>query len=150
MSQSLVSLHIHIIFSTRGREPLIDPDLAPRLYEYMGGVARNVGSMLVAIGGMPDHVHLLASLGRRPDVADLVRDVKSNSSRWVHESFPDRARFGWQAGYGAFTVSASQIARVKKYIARQEEHHRHRTFQQEYLAFLRVHEIAWDDRFVWD
>ena len=150
MPQSLINLHVHIIFSTRGREPLIDQELASQLYGYMGGVARKVGSVVLAIGGMPDHVHLLATLGRELWVAKLVREVKARSSRWVHETFPDRAAFGWQAGYGAFTVSASLVERVKDYIARQEEHHRHRTFQDEYLAFLRRHGLTWDDRYVWD
>src|SRR5262245_6052911 len=100
MPQSLVSLHLHIVFSTKHREPLITPDLAPRLHGYIGGIARETGSVLVAAGGMPDHVHLLVSLGRQTSVADLVREVKANSSRWVHDTFPDRPWFAWQAGYG--------------------------------------------------
>ena len=150
MPQSLVNLHVHIIFSTRGREPLIEPGLAPRLYAYMGGVARKAGGVLEAVGGMPDHIHLLATLGRELWVAKLVREVKARSSRWVHETFPDRAAFGWQAGYAAFAVSASLVERVKEYIAHQEEHHQQNTFQDEYLAFLRRHGLTWDDRYVWD
>jgi REP element-mobilizing transposase RayT len=150
MPQSLASLNVHIVFSTKNREPFIDADLAPRLYGYMGGIIRNTGSTLLTIGGIADHVHLLVSLGRQACIADLVRDVKANSSGWVHETFPTLARFTWQLGYGAFSVSKSVIERVKAYIANQEEHHKQETFQEEYLHFLREHEIEWDERFVWD
>ena len=150
MPQSLICLHVHLIFATRGREPLIDPTFAPQLYDYMGAVAKNVGAVLIAAGGMPDHVHLLATFGRQNSSADLVRDIKANSSRWVHDTFPDRASFGWQAGYGAFAVSASLVERVKGYIANQESHHRNQTFEDEYRAFLRAHGVEWDERYVWD
>jgi REP element-mobilizing transposase RayT len=150
MPQSLVSLHAHVIFSTKRREPMIDPDLAPRLYGYVGGIVRQTGSALVAVGGVADHVHLLVSLGRETCIAGLVREVKSNSSRWVHETFPDRAAFAWQAGYGGFAVSVSQLDRVRAYIAGQEEHHKKLSFQDEFRAFLRRHKMAWDERYVWD
>jgi REP element-mobilizing transposase RayT len=150
MPQSLVSLHAHVVFSTKNREPFITPDLAPRLYPYLGGVVRNTGSVLVAVGGMPDHVHLLVSLGRQACVADLVRDVKANSSRWVHETFPDRSAFAWQNGYGAFGVSASILEQVRGYIANQADHHRTVSFQDEFRDFLRRHGIEWDERYVWD
>ncbi len=150
MPQSLVSLHLHVVFSTKHREPLITPDLAPRLYGYVGGIVCETGSVLIAAGGMPDHIHLLVSLGRQACVADLVRDVKANSSRWVHDTFPDRSRFAWQAGYGAFAVSISMVGRVRGYIANQEEHHRRRTFQDEFREFLKAHGIEWDERYVWD
>ena len=150
MPQSLISLHVHIVFSTKHREPLITPELAPRLYGYFGGIARGADSPLVAIGGVADHVHLLVSLGRVWCVADLVRDLKSNSSRWIHETFPERAQFAWQAGYGAFAVSKSQVETVKAYIARQEERHGKQTFQDEFREVLGAHEIEWDERYVWD
>ena len=150
MPQSLVSLNVHVVFSTKNREPLIDRELAPRLYGYLGGIVRNTGSVLLAVGGVEDHVHLLVSLGRQSCVSDLVRDVKSNSSAWVHETFPDRARFAWQSGYGAFTVSVSLLARVREYIANQEDHHKKQTFQEEFREFLRRHGIEWDERYVWD
>ena len=116
----------------------------------MGGVVRQTGSVLVAIGGMPDHVHLLVSLGRQACIADLVRDVKANSSRWVHGTFPDRSAFAWQAGYGAFAVSITVVGQVRGYIEHQADHHRARTFQDEFRDFLRAHEIGWDERYVWD
>jgi REP element-mobilizing transposase RayT len=150
MSQSLVSLNVHVVFSTKNREPFIDNDLAPRLYGYMGGIIRNTGSVLLASGGVEDHVHLLVSLGRQVCIADLIRDVKSNSSSWVHVTYPARAKFGWQSGYGAFSVSKSVIGRVKGYIAIQEDHHKRETFQVAFRRFLTDHEIEWDERYVWD
>jgi REP element-mobilizing transposase RayT len=148
--QSLASLHVHLVFSTKHREPLITPDLAPRLHGYLGGIARGANSPLVAVGGTADHVHLLVSLGRQTCVADLVRDLKANSSGWVHENFAAHARFAWQAGYGAFAVSKSNVEAVMRYIANQEEHHKKQTFQDEYRQFLRLHEIEWDEEYVWD
>jgi REP element-mobilizing transposase RayT len=150
MPQSLASLHVHLVFSTKHREPVITPDLAPRVYGYLGGVARGADSPLVAAGGVADHVHLLVSLGRQTCVADLVRELKSNSSGWVHETFPEHPRFAWQSGYGAFAVSKSNVGAVKAYIARQDEHHRKRTFQDEYREFLRLHELEWDERYLWE
>jgi putative transposase len=150
MPQSLACLHVHIVFSTKHRESLITPNLAPRLYGYLGGIARGAVSPLLAVGGIADHVHLLVSLGRQTCVADLVRDLKANSSGWVHENFPEYAKFAWQAGYGAFAVSKSNVEAVVGYIAKQEEHHKKQTFQEEYREFLRKHEIDWDERFVWD
>jgi REP element-mobilizing transposase RayT len=150
MPQSLVSLTTHIVFSTKHREPFIDPELTPRLYGYLGGIIRKTDSVLSAVGGVADHVHLLVSLGRQVSIADLVRDVKARSSGWVHETFPDRTAFAWQAGYGAFSVSRSVLGRVEAYIANQEEHHKRQTFQDEFRAFLRDHDIEWDERYIWD
>ena len=150
MPQSLVSLHVHIVFSTKHREALITPELVPRLYGYLGGIARGADSPVVAIGGVPDHVHILVSLGRRTCVADLVRDLKANSSGWIHEEFAGLVKFAWQAGYGAFAVSKSNVEAGKAYIANQEEHHKKQTFKDEYREFLRRHEIEWDEKYVWD
>jgi REP element-mobilizing transposase RayT len=150
MPQSLISFNAHIVFSTKHREPFIDAALAPRLHAYMGGIVRNTGSVLLSIGGVEDHVHMLVSLGRQSCIADLVRDVKSNSSSWVHDTFPERAMFGWQIGYGGFSVSKSVIPRVNQYIATQFEHHRRETFKEEYLRFLREHELEYDERYLWD
>jgi putative transposase len=150
MPQSFACLHCHIIFSTKNREPLILPDWAPRLHEYLGGILRSKGNLLVAAGGMSDHLHLLISLGRETAVSDCVRDVKSNSAHWIHQTFSNLLGFAWQAGYGAFAVSLSQRDIVKKYIANQKEHHRIHTFQEEFLEFLKRHELKYDERYVWD
>lgn len=129
---------------------MIDDSLAPRLYGHRGGIARNSGGVLVAAGGMPDHVHLLCSLGKKTSVSDLVRTLKSNSSKWIHEEFPTLQEFAWQSGYGAFAVSYSGMDEVKGYIGNQAAHHRTRTYQDELRALLRRHEIEWDERYVWD
>ena len=150
MPQSFAALYCHFIFSTKHREPLISRELQPRLFAYIGGGLRNEGSVLLAAGGMPDHVHLLASLSRQTSVAEVVRLVKANSSGWVHQTFPEMQGFAWQNGYGAFSVSASALPAVKRYLAGQEEHHRTRTFQQEFVAFLKKHEIEHDERYLWE
>jgi REP element-mobilizing transposase RayT len=142
MPQSLACLDVHLVFSTKHREPLLVSDLAPRLYGYIGGILRADGSCLIEAGGMPDLVHLLVSLGRQMSVADTVRQVKSNSSRWVHETFRERWYVEWQKGYGAFAVSHSTVKAVRKYIQNQAEHHRVRTFQEEFRELLRKHEIG--------
>jgi putative transposase len=118
------------------------------LHAYLGGVVRNVEGMPEAIGGVADHVHLLIGLRATARLADVVRDVKAVSSRWVHEETADR-EFSWQEGYGAFTVSASQRDMVREYIAKQEEHHRKRTFQEEYVELLKRSGVEYDDRYLW-
>jgi REP element-mobilizing transposase RayT len=150
MPQSLVSLTTHIVFSTKNREPFIDPDFALRPYGYVGGIITNTKSVMLAAGGVEDHIHLLVSLGRTISIADLIRNVKTNSSHWVHETFPTRSMFGWQSGYGAFSVSKSVIERVKGYIANQLAHHEKETFKEEFLRFLREHDLEYDERYVWD
>ena len=112
MPQSFACVYLHVVFSTKNRTPQIDAELAPRLYEYLGGVIRGNTGRLVAVGGMPDHVHLVVSMGREITIADSVRTAKVGASRWVHDTFPDRPGFGWQNGYGAFGVSASALDRV--------------------------------------
>jgi len=150
MPQSFASLHCHIIFSTKHRMPWITPELQPRLYEYTGGILRNHDCALIAAGGVPDHVHLLVSLHRTMDVAEVVGLIKANSSKWIHETFPEHHDFAWQIGYGAFTVSYSNIPQVKRYLASQAEHHRRRSFQKEFLEFLKRHDIKYDERYVWE
>ena len=149
MPQSFISMNCHVIFSTKNREPLITGDVATRLYEYIGGTARETGNRLLAAGGMPDHVHLVVSLGKQEAVADTVRDIKSNSSRWIHETFANLRGFAWQTGYGAFSVSLSNVDDVKRYISNQQEHHRVRTFKEEFIAFLKRHNIEYDERYIW-
>ena len=150
MPQSFARIYCHVIFSTKSREPLVQADVAPRLYAYIGGTAREIGTRLLAAGGMPDHVHLLISLGRRTTLADAVRDLKSNSSRWIHQTFDNLRGFGWQNGYGGFSVSHSNIDDVKRYIAGQADHHRGRSFKEEFRALLKRHGIEFDERYVWD
>jgi REP element-mobilizing transposase RayT len=150
MPQSFACLHYHLIFSTKGRAPYLVGDLPERLYAYVGGIIRDQKGTLVAAGGMPDHVHFLVSLSRESSVSDVLRQIKGSSSRWIHETAPNLRGFAWQAGYAAFAVSYSHIGTVKRYIAIQADHHRTVSFQEEYLAFLRRHEIEFEERYLWD
>ena len=150
MGQSLVCLHYHLVFSTKSRRPQITADLGRRLYDYLGGIIKGERGLLCAAGGSEDHVHLLVSLPSQPSVADWLRLIKTNSSKWVHETFPQHRAFAWQSGYAAFSVSRSNDAEVCRYIAAQADHHRRKTFQEELLEFLHRHGIAFDERYLWE
>ncbi|HEY2909360.1 MAG TPA: IS200/IS605 family transposase [Gemmataceae bacterium] len=150
MPQSFGSIQMHLVFSTKGREPSIVPAIAERLYDYLGGTLRGNSCSSIAIGGVADHVHLLVSMSREFSTSQLVRVLKSNSSRWIHDTFPTLRGFAWQSGYGAFSVSYSQVEVVKAYILNQEEHHKRQSFQDEFLSLLRAHRLEWDERYVWD
>jgi len=150
MASSLACLHYHFIFSTKGRAALIARPVQERLYDYIGGIIKREKGALLTAGGTRDHVHLLASLRPTPAVADNLRKVKANSSKWVHTKFPGMLTFRWQDGYGAFAVSYSAVEQVRRYIERQEEHHRRMTFQEEFVAFLERHRVAYDPAYVWD
>jgi len=150
MPQSFTSLHYHFIFSTKNRAPMITADVQPRLFEYIGGILRSHKSVLLAAGGIADHVHLLVRLSKELAVSEALRLIKANSSGWIHDTFPEQRAFAWQAGYAAFTVSYSNLGPVKRYLAGQAEHHRERTFQEEFLAFLQRHGIEYDERYLWD
>ncbi len=128
---------------------MIVPDIRGDVHAYLGGIVREEGGTAVAIGGTADHVHLLMELPADRNVADCVRVVKTNSSRWVHERWPERRAFSWQAGYGAFAVSASNADRVIQYIRNQEQHHRRINYHDEFVALLRKHGIAFDERYLW-
>lgn len=150
MAGTFANLLYHIVFSTKNRRPFITPEIATELDPYIGGIVRNDGGILLEIGGMPDHRQLILKL--RPDlpVSEMVRLIKTNSSKWANERLGRADAFGWQAGYAAFSVSASHVDGLRDYVRNQEEHHRKRTFQEEYLAFLNRHGIEFDERFVWD
>jgi REP element-mobilizing transposase RayT len=150
MGHSDANLLYHIVFSTKNRHPWLEATLTPRLFEYMGGVVRAEGGILLAINGMPDHNHILAKLRQDQAVSEVVRAIKANSSGWVHRTFPDLESFHWQTGYGVFSVSHSQVKTVRQYIANQETHHATMTFQDEFRKFLRKHGIEFDEQDVWD
>jgi REP element-mobilizing transposase RayT len=150
MPQSFTCLHYHIVFSTKDRRPMIGDDIRERLYEYIGGILVENKSRLVAAGGMPDHIHLLGSISKELSISDAMRLVKTNSSKWVHETFPEYSSFAWQAGYGAFSVSFSNLDSVKEYIANQAIHHRKIGFKEEFIALLKRHEIEFDERYLWE
>lgn len=151
MSHSFTQLLTYIVFSTKNREPHIDAEIKPHVYAYMGGIVKKeLGGIPLAINGTTDHIHLLLRLPPTVALADTLRTIKANSSRWVHERWTSRAAFKWQTGYGAFSVSQSNTASVSRYIARQEEHHRSASFQHEMISFLRKHGIDYDERHLWD
>jgi REP element-mobilizing transposase RayT len=148
MPSTHLSLHYHVVFSTKERYPFINLELQERLHAYLGGIIRDMGGIAECIGGIDDHVHLLIGLKATHRLCDVLRDIKVSSSRWVHETIALR-EFAWQDGYGAFTVSDSRIDAVRQYIRNQAEHHRSRTFQDEYLAFLRQAKVEFDERYLW-
>ena len=150
MAHTFTNLLTHIIFSTKDRLPTLDADLKPRLFPYMGGIFRELGATALLINGPADHVHILAVLPARLAPAEIIGTVKSNSSGWVHKAFPARRTFAWQVGYAAFGVSPSQKPTVLDYIGGQEEHHRNVSFKEEFLAFLKKHEIEYDEKYLWE
>lgn len=150
MPQSLARLHIHLIFSTKHRQPLITDPVRDALHAYMATVLKNLGCAPVLINSMPDHVHILFELARTVSVSQAVEEVKKSSSRWIKTQGTEFASFAWQAGYGAFAVSESNVPTVRDYIAHQQEHHRRKSFQEEYRAFLERHGVVYDEKYVWD
>ena len=149
MSDSYTNLLYHIVFSTKDRRPLITSEIEPQLYDYIGGIIRGLGGICLELNGTEDHVHLLAKL--RPDwaLSDILRELKANATGWMHDVFPDAKDFSWQNGYGAFSVSASQVQVVSNYIANQEEHHKKRSFRDEFIDLLRAHKIEFDEKYLW-
>ncbi len=143
-------LLLHVIFSTKNRTPWINDEVAERLYPYIGGIVRAERGLLYDIGGIEDHVHMYLRWRTDGAVSDLMRTVKSRSSKWVHDTFPNLTGFAWQEGYGVFSVSKSQEDAVKKYIARQDEHHKKEDFKTELLRLLRAHGVEFDERYVFD
>lgn len=148
MSHSYVSSLMHCTFSTKDRHPVIDSDLESRLWPYLGGIARENRMKALAIGGTPDHVHALLSLPGMMSFAKAVQLIKGGSSKWIHDTFHKYRKFEWQEGYGAFSVSASEMNKTVEYIENQKEHHRKRTFQEEFLELLKKHGIEYDSRYI--
>jgi REP element-mobilizing transposase RayT len=148
MASTFANLIYHIVFSTKNRVPSITPNLKDGLYDYLGGIVRSEGGILLEIGGVADHVHLLAKLKPVLAVADALRTIKANSSRWVNDEKNPRERFEWQVGYAALSVSESQVAAVRRYIQRQEEHHKKVSFRDELVALLEKNGIPYDERYL--
>ncbi len=148
MPATHLSLHYHLVFSTKDRRPFIAEAWRARLHEYLGGLAKAAEGFPEAVGGTSDHVHLLAGLRATHTLASFVQDIKQASSKWIHQTI-DLKEFAWQPGYGAFTVSASNRESVAKYIADQEQHHREKTFQNEYVSFLKKSDVEYDERYLW-
>jgi REP element-mobilizing transposase RayT len=147
MPSTHLSLHYHIIFSTKSRRRTIAEPWRAELHAYIGGILRDIGAVARSIGGPSDHVHVLLGLKATHTLADAVRQMKRGSSVWVHQNGVEK--FAWQEGYGAFTVSPSQVSRVQRYIANQMEHHRKKTFEEEYVDLLRLSGVEFDEKYLW-
>ena len=150
MPQSLSSILIHLIFSTKNREPFLTPEIELELYPYLGSIFKAMQSPALIINGTSDHIHTLLLLSRVVTIADLVEEVKTGSSKWIKTKGREFRNFHWQSGYGAFSIGQSQVPTVRRYITRQKEHHRRVSFQDEYRKFLKVYEVEYDERYVWD
>jgi putative transposase len=150
MSQSLSRVLVHLIFSTKNRERFLTPEIREELHPYLATVLHEDGCPSLQVGGVEDHVHLFFGLSRTRTMAQVVETVKTSSSKWIKTKGLGFAEFHWQAGYGAFSVSQSNAAAVIRYIQDQEEHHQKTTFQEEYRRFLKMYQILYDEKYVWD
>ena len=150
MAGTYTKLYYHIVFSTKNRKEFIKSAIEDQLHKYIAGIVRGIGGNGIEINGMPDHVHILAIMPPKIALSNALRDIKANSSRWVHESFPELAKFGWQDGFAAFTVSKSQVDPVRQYIRDQKSHHRQSDYKHELVGLLEKHEIEYDERYIWD
>lgn len=150
MAQTLVSLLVHLVFSTKHRRDFITPEIEPHLYSYLGGIARNHQSRLIAAGGTANHVHLLVSQSKNIPLCDLLAELKKSSSAWIKTQDAALVSFHWQDGYGPFSIGASQVPAVKAYLARQKQHHRKKTFEEELIQFLEKYGIEYKKEYLWD
>jgi putative transposase len=150
MAGKYLSVQLHFVWSTGGRVPWISRNWRDDLYAYTRGVVTNKGGKIVEIGGIDDHVHACVAMPSTATIAEMINAIKRNSSRWIHENHLNSSGYSWQKGYGAFSVSQSAEESVRKYIREQEEHHRSRSFQEEFLALLELHQIEYDPRYLWD
>ena len=150
MSQSLSKVYVHIIFSTKNRQNLIDTRIENSLYEYLGGICKGLECNPVKIGGHKNHIHLLCLLSRKLTQMKLLEELKKQSSKWIKTKGQAYANFYWQNGYGIFSINPAEIDKVVKYIQLQQEHHRHKSFQEEFISFLKKYQVEYDERYIWD
>jgi len=151
MTQSFSQLYMHLIFSTKGRCPFLqDKAFRQRVHAYLAGTCNNLGCASQIVGGVEDHVHVLCRLSKKISVADLIRELKRESSKWVKQEMPSLGDFAWQTGYGAFSISPSHVAPGKVYIRNQEEHHKTESYQDEFRRICKIHGIEVDERYAWD
>jgi REP element-mobilizing transposase RayT len=149
MANTYTALFYHVVFSTKNRAPMIRRDIEERVWEYVGGIARHYNMTAVQVGGIEDHLHVLVMAPATLSPSEIAKRIKSDSSKWIHEEFPDLHGFGWQDGYGAFTVSKANVPSVVGYIQNQRAHHRTKTFQEEYLDFLKKAGVDYDEQYLW-
>ncbi len=150
MANTYTQIYIHIIFAVKGRQNLISNNIKEELYKYITGIVTNEEQKLIAINGMPDHIHVLIGLKPNKSLSDLVRDIKANSSRFINEKQWINGKFEWQTGYGAFTYSHSQLTNVINYIQNQEEHHKTKSFKEEYIEFLKSFDIDFEENYIFN
>ena len=150
MPQSLSKVYTHITFSTKNRKMLIDDDIQEKLFEYLGGVCKGLECNPVKVGGYKNHIHILCTLSRKISQSTLLEKLKKESSKWIKTKGEKYSNFYWQSGYGIFSVNPTEIDVVIKYIANQEKHHRNKTFQDEFRAFLKKYKVDYDEQYVWD
>ena len=150
MAQSLSRVYVHIVFSTKNRQKLIDDSIAESLFAYIGGICKGLSCFPIRVGGHRDHVHILCTLSRTITQADLLETIKTKSSKWIKTKGTAYQKFYWQNGYGIFSVNPSEIDVVVRYIQNQAEHHKKRSFQDELRAFLKKYKVDYDERFIWD
>ncbi|MEI6408476.1 MAG: IS200/IS605 family transposase [Bacteroidota bacterium] len=150
MPQSLSQVYIHLVFSTKHRQPLIDDAIKPHLFNYLGGVCQIMECHPVRVGGHDDHVHILCTLSRKVAQMDLLEEIKKRSSKWIKTKGQKYHNFYWQDGYGAFSVSQSKIDSVIRYIENQDKHHKNNDFKYEFLMFLKKYKVPFDERYLWD
>ena len=150
MPQSHSRVYVHIVFSTKDRKPMIDKEIGPRLYEYLGGICRGLECNPVEVGGHRNHIHILCLLSRKVSQAKLVEEIKKQSSKWMKTIDPKYADFYWQRGYGIFSVNPAQVDIIIRYIQNQEEHHRNYSYQDEVRKIYRKYKVDFDERYVWD
>ena len=150
MANTYTQLYFHLVFAVKGRQNLISIQWKDELYKYIAGIINSKRQKLLIINGMPDHIHLLLSSSPNFNLSTLVREIKSNSSRWINENKYVKGKFAWQTGFGAFTVSQSQLTVVTNYINKQEIHHQKKSFRQEYIEFLEAYEIDYDVKYIFD
>lgn len=149
MAQTLVYILVHVIFPTKERRHLIKAEVQPFLYAYMAGTMKNLDSPCLEIGGTSNHVHVLAALSKKVALSDVIGGLKKSSSKWIKTNGPAYSHFAWQEGYGAFSIGQSQVGQLKRYIARQAEHHKTRSFEEEMIETLKKYGVAYDERYLW-
>ncbi len=149
MGQSHAKNYVHLVFSTKNRQPLIREEIEKELFSYLGGISNRLECKVIKVGGYVDHIHILCLLSRKIALMKLVEELKSHSSKWIKTKGEAYSNFYWQDGYGAFSVNPTEIHVVFNYISNQKEHHRNRNFQNEYIAFLEKYEVDYDERYVW-
>jgi REP element-mobilizing transposase RayT len=150
MPQSIAYNYLHITFSTKYREPLIDEAIEEELFKYIGGICKNLECNPIKVGGYRDHIHILCVLSRKIALMKLLEEIKSHSSKWIKTKGDQYKNFYWQRGYGSFSVNPAEIDVVIRYIENQAEHHKKKTFQEEYVAFLKKYNAEYDERYLWD